>query len=240
MKEIIPFKKDILFKTRINEITNISLEHDYKIMDNMIEGEFILSGAYKMTEASVINEDFFYQVPFSIAINDNVKKETIDLTIKDFTYEIENSDILKINISLMLNCEIEEDKEEVIEKTEEEEVMDIIEEVEEESGEVDIENSDREEEVDLEEIDIDTDKEVVVKKSDEKEKLEEKEINSIIENIEEKNDYVTYKVYLATEEDSFESISVKYDIDESLLREYNEENINAGDKIIIPFVFDDK
>lgn len=247
MREIIPFKKDILFKTRINEITDISLEHDYKIMDNMIEGEFILSGTYKMTEASVINEDFFYQIPFMVAINENVKKESIDLTIKDFTYEIENSDILKTNISLLLNYEVEEEREEeIIEKTDEEEVMDIIEEVENEEEKV-TEEDDREEKDDdeeenniIEELDIKRDKEIIAKIDKESDKLEEKEIDEVVSSVKEKNDYVTYKVYMAKEEDSFESISIKYDIDESLLRSYNKEEINAGDKIIIPFVFNDK
>ena len=35
MNSIIPFKKNIIFKTKINEITDISLTHDYKILDNL-------------------------------------------------------------------------------------------------------------------------------------------------------------------------------------------------------------
>ena len=60
MKEIIPLKKDIIFKTKIGEITNISLEHDYKILDDLVEGEVNINGTYKMTEASVIDEEFEY------------------------------------------------------------------------------------------------------------------------------------------------------------------------------------
>lgn len=63
MKEIIPLKKDIIFKTKIGEITNISLEHDYKILDDLVEGEVNINGTYKMTEASVIDEEFEYKVP---------------------------------------------------------------------------------------------------------------------------------------------------------------------------------
>ena len=36
MKEIIPLKKDIIFKTKIGELTNISLDHDYKINEDII------------------------------------------------------------------------------------------------------------------------------------------------------------------------------------------------------------
>ena len=46
MKEIIPLKKDIIFKTKIGEITNISLEHDYKILDDLVEGEVNINGTY--------------------------------------------------------------------------------------------------------------------------------------------------------------------------------------------------
>ena len=69
MKEIIPLKKDIIFKTKVAEVTSINLEHDYKILDDIVEGTVYLSGTYKMTEASVIEEDFVYNIPFSIAIS---------------------------------------------------------------------------------------------------------------------------------------------------------------------------
>ena len=88
MKEIIPLKKDIIFKTKIGEITNISLEHDYKILDDLVEGEVNINGTYKMTEASVIDEEFEYKVPFGIAISKKVDKDTIKIDIDDFKYEL--------------------------------------------------------------------------------------------------------------------------------------------------------
>ena len=105
MNETIPFKKSITFKTKIEEITDISLEHDYKIMDDIIDGDFILEGTYKMTKASVITEDFFYKIPFQIAINDRLLKESICLSIDDFSYEIEKNETLNLDIKLALTAE---------------------------------------------------------------------------------------------------------------------------------------
>lgn len=241
MEKIIPFKKEILFKTRISKITDISVEHDYKIMQDMIEGEFILSGSYKMTEASVINEDFFYQIPFMVAIGEDVKKESIELRINDFNYEIINGDVLKLDISLLLNCEEEaEENEEIIEQKEEEEIMDIIDEVSEKEMDREIdkdENLESAEETDKSEEEIE---EKVINQKEVEEEVIEKDLNSVIDSVKEKNEYVTYKVYIAKEEDNLESISMKFGVSEDILRGYNEKEVNYGDKIIIPYIFDEK
>ena len=72
MNEIIPLNKDITFKTIIGEIREISLDYDYKINNELVEGTVDISGSYKMTEASVVVEDFFYSIPFSIAISKRI------------------------------------------------------------------------------------------------------------------------------------------------------------------------
>ena len=109
MKEIIPLKKDIVFKTKIGEITNINLDHNYEVKDNLIEGYVLLYGTYKMTEASVIEEDFSYKVPFGISISKNIIKDSINIDISDFKYEV-LGDVLKTSIDLEFTCdkEIEE------------------------------------------------------------------------------------------------------------------------------------
>ena len=262
MREIIPFKKDILFKTRINEITNITLEHDYKILESMVEGDFILNGTYKMTEASVVNEDFFYKIPFSIAISNKIKRESIELNIKDFNYEIVDSDILRINVDLIMNCEESEEEidqrveEEIWKKNEEDEINDIIEEVLEEEK-VEIKNEDEEEKLEEEidnndnlnksddrniDLDVDTNFDIKInnEKRQEKELVEEKEIASVMDSVKEKNEYVTYKVYFAKENDTYESISSRYNVDIKELVKYNDvDEINIGDKIIIPYMFNE-
>ena len=37
MKNIIPFKKDVIFKTNISEVTSISLENTLSIKDDIIK-----------------------------------------------------------------------------------------------------------------------------------------------------------------------------------------------------------
>lgn len=212
MNETIPFKKDILFKTKISNITDISLEHDYKILDDLVEGDFILEGTYKITEASVINEDFFYKILFSIAITDRYKKETLNLSIKDFSYEIKNNDTLVINVELILNCEQKDEEEQIIEEVLKEEVEDIN------------------QEEDIREIP----KELI------DDEIKDIEINSIIDSVKEKNDFVTYKIYLAKENDNLETISIKYNVKIEELKKYNNASeINIGDKIIIPYSFNE-
>ena len=120
MKEIIPLKKDIVFNTKIGEITDINLEHDYKVKDDLIEGNVSLSGSYKMTEASVIEEEFFYKIPFGVSIPNNINRDTINIEIDDFKYEI-NKDTLNVNIDLELRCE---ENEEIINSINEDIVFD--------------------------------------------------------------------------------------------------------------------
>lgn len=210
MKEIIPLKKDIIFKTKIGEITNISLEHDYKILDDLVEGEVNINGTYKMTEASVIDEEFEYKVPFGIAISKKVNKDTIKIDIDDFKYDI-NKDVLKVNIDLLLTCDELEEKEEVddldnylndyfkdeivIPETKTESIEPII-------NDIDIDNN-------ISNI-----------------------TNTIINN---ENKYYTYKIYILREGDTIETICNKYNISKEELSLYNSlTDLKIGDKIIIP------
>ena len=59
MRQIIPFKKELLFKTKVSEITSISLEHTLSLKsDDLISGFFQITGDYKMTEGSINREKF--------------------------------------------------------------------------------------------------------------------------------------------------------------------------------------
>ena len=119
MKQIIPFKKEITFKTMICKITSISLEHTLELKDEYnIMGDFIVSGSYKMTEASQIDEEFSYKVPIEIAIDSKYDTSNITLEIDDFVYEVVDEEKLLLNIDLCIdNLELkqEEKKEEEVE-----------------------------------------------------------------------------------------------------------------------------
>ena len=108
MSEIIPYEKDIKFDTKINEITSISLEHEEELKNEEIEGLFIISGDYKIHSISVNKEDFKYKIPFNIELSDSIDKESIKININDFTYDIIDSDTLRVKIELDFNYNIKE------------------------------------------------------------------------------------------------------------------------------------
>ena len=104
MKKIIPFVKEIEFKTMISKITSISLEHTLRAKeDNLISGNFILEGTYKMTQASQIDEDFSYKIPVDIEIDSKYDISSVNLDIDDFTYEVLDEERLKLNIVLCID-----------------------------------------------------------------------------------------------------------------------------------------
>ena len=99
MKKIIPFSKDIEFDTNVAEINSISLEHTLKLKEeNLVSGEFIVSGTYKMTDTSLNTDNFEYKIPFDISIDKKYDTKDIDIDINDFYYEVINNKILSINM----------------------------------------------------------------------------------------------------------------------------------------------
>ena len=67
-------------------------------------------------------------------------------------------------------------------------------------------------------------------------------VNSIFGNFsEQKESYKTYKVYIVREGDSIDTILQKYSVSREILEKYNNLNeINLGDKIIIPSTINEK
>jgi len=104
MREIVSFSKEIEFKTMVHTITGISLEHTLALVEeNMVQGDFIISGTYKMTGASQIEENFNYRIPVDIAIDDKYDTTDLSMDIYDFVYEVVNEEILRLAIDLGLN-----------------------------------------------------------------------------------------------------------------------------------------
>ena len=238
MNQLIPFKKDIIFKTKINDITSISLEHNIQIKDRTVFLEFIISGDYKMTEASTIKENFEYKLPFEINIDEKYDISKIDVDIDDFYYEVINNEILRINISVLLdNLTINKNNEVKIEEIKLNEFSSdiknsILDLEENEDGEDEIIFNDERKEDNkmLEEENIIIEENNKVEESDNKEI-----INSLFNNIVDEETFKTYHVYIMREEDTLESVLIKYNVTKETLEEYNNlDNIKIGDKIIIP------
>ena len=233
MKQTIPFKKDITFKTKIGELTAISLDNDLTLKgEDLIVGNFYISGNYKMLEGSISEEEYSYKIPCEIAISDEYDTYDATIDIDDFYYEIINDEILRVNITVILdNLE----KKEVLEDRNEIEEIEILkdeEEIEDEKEEQENEKNIFEDEIKLP-LDEEFDEAVVIDKMDGDRAMSFYEVK---ENVKKQTDtYLTYKVYIFKEEDTIENILEKYNITKEQLSDYNNlEEIVAGSKLVIP------
>lgn len=115
MRKVISFDKNLEFKTMIGEVTSISLEPSLEFSsDSDISGELVISGKYKLTAASRLEDDFLFSLPIEIALSEKLEEDSRKVSIDDFRYEVEDSDILKCHIDLVVEGveKIELDEEE--------------------------------------------------------------------------------------------------------------------------------
>lgn len=226
MNQKIEFKKDCMLKTYVSSITDISLTHDYKILDDTIEGYFDVTGSYKVTMSSVETESFMFTIPFTIALSSLIDKDTIDLKLSDFNYSVEK-DVLHLKMFLDMDYQEIEIKEDIEDN---EEIDNMINDLMDKESTTDIKSpSEFHNEVMLDNV-IDSKEEVSTK-----EKVSEKNFNTIFNEVKESN-FSKYKVYIMRSEDTLESILVKYNVTMDEIKEYNDiDNINIGSKIVIPY-----
>ena len=227
MKSVIPFKKVIEFKTKIAEITSISLEHEYVKKEGELSGDFIVEGEYKVHEVSVNKEKFKYRLPFSIELSDKVDLDSINFQILDFTYDIVDEDKLEIFIEFGVDAE---EREEIFEPIEVEPVKE------------EIVNEEREELPKLQE-DAVLEKEPIVEEvvtNDSQGKEVDTERNQVIELNQQEDSFVTYHIHILQEGESLESVCKLYNTTSAGIAEYNDlSNLVVGDKIIIPDYIDE-
>jgi len=259
MRQVIPFTKNIEFKTMINEITNISLEHTLTLKDeHNINGDFIIAGKYKVNPASPTEENFSYKIPIDISIDQKYKTDNVELEIDDFKYEKFDNNKLKVDIDLSidnLEKQIENEREESRAK-----IDDQIETLEYDDRKMlsDKEKNDINDLINSDDTsnlfkDISLPKELEITKEDNKQINNNKNIETSIEN-EEKIDkektsvgslftafkdteetFSTYSVYIIRNGDNLEDIISKYKTTRETLEEYNDmSNIKIGTKLIIP------
>lgn len=242
MKKIIPFSKEIIFKTNLAEITSISLEHSlHKEDEHLISGAFSLTGEYKITDSSTNTEIFSYDLPFDIHMDDHYLLDNITVDIDDFYYEIVNENVLSIHIDVCVDRleekpliekkeekEVEKEEEVVLEETRKvPDVSKLIEEAKEEIRKEIKENLEREETVMNETETVETVSKV--------ETSENSEMNSVFSAMDESETYMTYRVYIVREGDSLEQIINKYGVTKEELGYYNDlSEVKIGDKLIIP------
>ena len=239
MRQIVNIEKEIAFKTMLGEITSISLEDDLSfINDSEIEGNLIISGTYKMTEASTLEEEFNYKVPVEIMLTSTLEEEKRKVNINNFTYKIVNEEALLINVELLIEGleKIEIKEEEILEDTNnvKEEVrgesMDAIEDVNE------VLSTNLEEEDSLPSMDDTKEVEEVMKEEDTIDNKSKEVMNSIFESFANTEEtYSTYSVYILRENETLDEVINKYKTTREELSEYNDlDNLRVGSKLIIP------
>ncbi len=230
MKKNIQFEKRIDFPTMVGEISAISLEKDLTFIDSSnIEGNLILSGKYKLTEASRLEEEFNYKLPIEISLTEKIDTKTSNVEISNFTYEMQDENIMICNIELMIDG------------------LELIEEDRECDGEGDIkeieipikENKEvKEKEKVVEEVKEDSKKRIIKEEIVEEKIVEEKEeTNSfhLFDISESDETYGTLLVYIVRENETVNSIITKYNTTIEELEKYNDlKDLSIGTKLIIP------
>lgn len=248
MKQIIPFKKDLPFKTKVSDITSISLERKIEILDGgIVTGTFYITGDYKMNEGSINREKFSFDLPFDITLDPRYDVNSVKADIEDFYYDVINEDTLKVNIDLYIEAEYLPDTSldnNIL--TEEDNKMDDVqkedEPVEEDRNIMMESKSDSKND---ENIEIEKDKEVTSEKINNDDAtmndsdIERNDVddfaNDLFSNLDNTETYTTYYVYIVKEEDTIDKIISLYGVTKEDIENYNDiTSIKPGDKVIIP------
>lgn len=236
MNEVYTLDRDFLFKSKIYEITSISVEQNSKIDGSTISGDFIVSGSYRLHEISINKEDFSFKVPFKHELPSNINLDTVKLDISDFNYNFNNLDELSVHIEYIVTAE------EGVKVFESEDKLDDFLN-EQKKQDVDI--------IDLRSTPIDLPNEIMmpIAKGEKDASTDNKEVNitpnenkqdkidenMIINSINGEDEYVLYHVHTVGISDSIESITKKYNISVNTLKEYNTfDTLELNMKLIIP------
>lgn len=217
MNEAHVLDKEFLFKSSIYEITSISIEDNHDINGSKIEGEFIISGDYRLHEISINKEDFCFKLPYTHELPSNINLDTVELEITDFNYEFNNNDELKVHVEYILTAE------EGIKLFESEAELNKF-----------LDDNDAEI-IDLKE-NTRAQNEVLLPETKEETEIPSKiDENMILGSINEEEKYVKYHIHTVTMNDSIESITKEYNISLNTLKKYNTfENLELNMKLLIP------
>ncbi len=223
----------MMFKTNLSEITSISLEHSLQIdSNNIVTGEFMVSGEYKMVDTSVNVEAFSFNIPFEVSIDEKYAIDNVIIDIYDFYYEIINNNVLSLNIEVIIDRLQEKSILESIEPEEIKEVKEEIKKIEEVKLEQPAESPKNNQE----------DNESKEEQSNDREEIKTEEItSSLFDDFDNRHEtYTTYKVYIVKEGDTLDVVIQNYGTSKEELELYNNVNeLNIGDRLIIPLKTDE-
>lgn len=246
MRESIPYEKEIVFNTKIAEITSISLEYEANVLDEDIEGDFIVSGDYKIHELSVNKEPFKYRIPFSVSLTDDIIRDSIKYDINNFTYEIIDDDTLKVNIEFGIDYELVKEKiqKEEVKETREDVIQGEVTKDDKASLElnnllddIELNNTSR----DSKTLDYTTLKDSKIDNSKVLDTTDNTSKEVVLNNVSESlNTYVTYHIHVLNDGDDIDTIINKYKVSKEVIDEYNQGlEWVMGEKVIIPELQDE-
>lgn len=226
MRQTIPFVKDISFNSKIAEITSISLEHNLKMENNdSVVGTFTISGKYKVNKISINEEEFKKDINFDITLDDKYDSSKVIIDIDDFYYEIVNEEYLRVHIDVLIDnlLYIKKEAKPFIQEIEKKDLAEL-------KAEERISNVN-----DLKGISLEEEKENAIKQDNDTIKKDDKESSITTNFLNEKEQYITYKVHIIRENETVDTIIEKYNVSKEELEKYNSlDNVGLGTKIIVP------
>ena len=265
MKKTINYKKDLAFDDTVSSITSISLECNFSEDDERVDGSFLIEGTYKSHELSLNKKSFKYDLPFREEIANLVKESSkVEIEDFTYELE-DNTLKINIDYEITYEEELieEEFDEEAFNRFLESHEVDIVSHKEEKEPKLEdnLEILDEDtiiqpEDCRNESVEEASEPEVLepaIKEEAREETLEPvikeetREINlepiisndpvetTILKNIDKEEKYITYHVHVCENDDTFESISKKFNTTTEEIRAYNEfDEIKIGLKLIIP------
>ena len=261
MQKVISFDKNLEFKTMVSEITSISLDQHLAFIDeSSISGELVISGKYKLTAASRLEEDFIFHLPIEIVLTEKLEEATRKVTIEDFRYDIQEDDTLDCHVELLIEgveiidvdeeVDTNDDRESVVEEL----PMEQLTEDEEQSKNLVVEDTSKREcdndmvdniinsSEDLEANELNGDS-LPVEKESVSEVISTTEVSensvevgSLFSSFKESDEtFATYSVYIFRQNDTIEAVMDKYQVTKEELENYNDlSSLTIGSKLIIP------
>ena len=152
-------------------------------------------------------------------MTEKIIPDTLNFEITDFSYDILNDNILKVNIEFTFDAQKDESREDIVEDVEK--LLDT------DTQEIDkIVNEENNDNAKEDDETIDDDSLQRIDKDDEK---------TIIDSINQNdNEYTTYHIHIIKESETIESICALYNSNANLLAEYNDLNeFKVGEKLIV-------
>ena len=133
MHKLIPFKKEIVFKNNIDEITSIAMEDKLEINSLTVQGDFIVEGEVVCNDKK---ENFHFQIPFSSYLDEDLDTVNAKVKVDDFYYEIQEPNILILFMDILVDNLSEKKLIEIVEPTINKTKEDVINNIEERDFEI--------------------------------------------------------------------------------------------------------